>query len=105
MSGIGAVVRLMNVRHLLHRKLRTGLTVSGVAAGVALVFSIAIINATLLSSFRASLRALAGSAELEVAAADQAGIPEGWVDQVGGVTGVERAVPVMRTMTEAILAA
>ncbi|MDQ4065600.1 MAG: ABC transporter permease, partial [Actinomycetota bacterium] len=100
MSGIGAVVRLMNVRHLLHRKLRTGLTVSGVAAGVALVFSIAIINATLLSSFRASLRALAGSAELEVAAADQAGIPQAWVDKVRGVTGVERAVPVIRTMTE-----
>lgn len=103
MTGIATILRLMNVRHLLHRKLRTGLTVTGVAAGVALVFSIAIINATILSSFRASLRALAGSAELEVAAAaDQAGIPEAWIEDVAAVPGVERAVPIIRTTTELV---
>ena len=100
MIGIVAVARLMNARHLLRRKLRTGLTVTGVAAGVALVFSIAIINATILNSFRTSMRALAGSAELEVAAADQAGIPQAWVEEVAAVPGVERAVPIIRTRTE-----
>ena len=99
MAGLIAIVRLMNVRHFLRRRLRTGLTVTGVAAGVALVFSIAIINSTLLSSFRHSLRELAGRAEIEVASADQAGIPEEWAGDIAELDGVEHAVPVIRTTT------
>ena len=97
MAGLIAIVRLMNVRHFLGRRLRTGLTVTGVAAGVALVFSIAIINSTMLSSFRHSLRELAGRAEIEVASADQAGIPQEWVAGIADLEGVEHAVPVIRT--------
>ncbi|HEV3471909.1 MAG TPA: FtsX-like permease family protein [Actinomycetota bacterium] len=99
MSGLLAIVRMMNVRHFVRRRLRTGLTVTGVAAGVALVFSIAIINSTLLSSFRHSLRELAGNAEIEVASADQAGIPARWVAEIAQIDGVERAVPVVRATT------
>lgn len=91
--------QLMNLRHLRERKLRTLLTLGGVAAGVALVFSISVINATLLTSFRASVRDLAGSAEIEVAAADQTGLPVADVGAVEGVPGVERAVPAVRRIT------
>src|SRR5918999_1784134 len=74
--------RTMNARHLRERKLRTFLTLGGVAAGVALVFSISVINATLLSTFRSSIRDLAGAAEIEVAAPDQGGLPSATVDEV-----------------------
>ena len=84
----------------MRRKLRTSLTISGIAAGVALVFSISIINAILLSSFRASVRDLAGTAELEVAAPDQSGFREGTVEEVSSVAGVDAAVPVLRSITE-----
>ena len=99
MRGLVAILRRMNVRHFLGRKLRTGLTILGVAAGVALVFSISIINATLLSSFRESLRELAGRAEIEVASGDQAGLPVDFVETVATTPGVERAIPVIRATT------
>src|SRR5918999_3107701 len=91
--------RTMNARHLRERKLRTFLTLGGVAAGVALVFSISVINATLLSTFRSSIRDLAGAAEIEVAAPDQGGLPSATVDEVEAVGGVERAVPALRQTT------
>jgi putative ABC transport system permease protein len=89
----------INMRHLFGHKLRTFLTTVGIAAGVGLVFSIAVINATLLSSFRSSIRDLAGVAELEVASADQTGVPAGYVERLSKLDGVEKAVPVTRSVT------
>ena len=100
MSGLLTLLARINLRHLSRKKLRTLLTVAGIAAGVALMFSISVINATLLSSFRSSIRDLAGSAELEVAATDASGLPAGYVERVAAVPGVERTVPVIRTTTE-----
>ena len=100
MSGLLTLLRRINLRHLTRKKLRTLLTVAGIAAGVALMFSISVINATLLSSFRSSIRDLAGSAELEVAATDASGLPARYLELVGGVPGVDRTVPVIRTTTE-----
>ncbi|MDP9068766.1 MAG: ABC transporter permease [Actinomycetota bacterium] len=100
MTAVAVLLRRINLRHLSRKKLRTALTVAGIAAGVALMFSISVINATLLSSFRSSIRDLAGAAELEVAATDTAGLPETFVERVSGIPGVEGAVPVVRTTTE-----
>ncbi len=102
MTGFGTLARRMNLRHFARRRLRTILTVTGVAAGVALVFSISVINATLLSSFRSSVRDLAGRAELEVAAAGQVGLPEEAAARVGRLRGVEEAVPALRTTTRVV---
>jgi putative ABC transport system permease protein len=102
MTGLATLARRMNLRHFARRRLRTALTLTGVAAGVALVFSISVINATLLQSFRSSVRDLAGRAELEVAAAGQVGLPHGVVQRVERVRGVEQAVPVLRTTTRVV---
>ena len=99
MKALAVVVRTMNLRHLLRHRLRTLLTTIGIASGVALVFSISVINTTLLTSFRSSIQNLAGAAELEVAAADQVGIRESHVERIASVPGVERAVPVTRSNT------
>ena len=99
MTGVRSLATRINLRHLRAKKLRTALTVAGIAAGVALMFSISIINATLLSSFRSSIRDLAGAAELEVAAPDATGLPQGLVADIEAVDGVETAVPVLRTTT------
>ncbi|HWC13058.1 MAG TPA: FtsX-like permease family protein [Actinomycetota bacterium] len=99
MRTLAVIVRTTNLRHLLGHGLRTALTTVGIAAGVALVFSISVINTTLLTSFRSSIQNLAGAAELEVAAADQVGIRESHVEKIAAVPGVERAVPVTRSNT------
>ena len=99
MMTVAGLLRRINLRHLAGKKLRTALTIAGIASGVALMFSITVINATLLSSFRSSIRALAGAAELEVAATDASGLPQGFVRRVAAVEGVDAAVPVVRTTT------
>lgn len=99
MSGLRFLAIRINLRHLRAKKLRTALTVGGIAAGVALMFSISIINATLIGSFRSSIRDLAGGAELEVAAPDATGLHQDLLERVGNVPGVEAAVPVLRSTT------
>jgi putative ABC transport system permease protein len=93
------MLRRVNLRHVRERKLRTSLTVAGVAAGVALVFSVAIINATLSSSFETSLRTLAGIADVEVSSADTSGLSDASIAAIERVDGVERAVPALRVVT------
>ncbi|MCI0635797.1 MAG: ABC transporter permease, partial [Actinobacteria bacterium] len=100
MSGLRAILRRINLRHLLGRRLRTSLTLGGVAAGVALVFTVAIINATLSTSFRTTLRTLAGSADLEVSAADDGGLREQKSSTIAAVPGVARVVPAVRNVSQ-----
>lgn len=97
MKGLLAFVRRVNARHLLEKRLRTMLTIAGVAAGVALVTSITVINSTLLSSVRNGIRNLAGAAEIEVASADETGLSMDAIDRVEAIDGVDQAVPVSRT--------
>lgn len=97
MKGLLAFLRRVNARHLMEKRLRTALTIGGVAAGVALVTSITVINSTLLSSVRDGIRNLAGAAEIEVAAADETGLPLDAVPEIEAVDGVDAAVPVSRT--------
>jgi len=98
-SGWIAIAKRVNLRHARRHRLRTLLTIAGVASGVALTFSINVINSTLVDSFRSSVRELAGDAELEVAAADASGLPAAAIDEVTDAPGVERAVPVLRATT------
>ncbi len=100
MTGFRALFRRLNLRHFREKRLRTLLTISGVAAGVMLVFSIGVINATLLESVRSSVRALAGAAEIEVATADRNGIPSSTADVIARIDGVDKAVPVLRSTAE-----
>jgi putative ABC transport system permease protein len=99
-TGAVTVLRFLGLRHFRRRKLRTLLTAGGIAAGVALVFSISVINGTLLSSARESVRAQAGAAQIEVASADTTGLPSSAVGVVEKTPGVERAIPVMRVTTK-----
>ena len=94
-----AFFRRVNLRRLFERRLRSLLTISGVAAGVALIFSITVINSTLLSTVRASMRVVGGEAEIEVAATDLSGLPQDVVDRITALDGVERAVPVTRSVS------
>ncbi|MGI8406920.1 MAG: hypothetical protein ACR2L3_00185, partial [Actinomycetota bacterium] len=87
-GGTLSIFRRVNLRHLWGHKLRTLLTVLGIASGVALVFSIQVINATLLSSLRSSARDLGGAAEFELAASDTTGFDDAVIEEVEAIEGV-----------------
>ena len=97
MRGLIEFVRRVNGRHLIEKRLRTLLTIGGIAAGVALVTSITVINSTLLSSVREGIRNLAGAAELEISSADETGLPMAAAAEVERIDGVDVAVEVSRT--------
>ena len=99
MSAIWQVLRRSSIRHLRDRPGRTLLTVGGIAAGVCLVVTISVINATLRESIDATASGLAGDADLEVAPAGDRGLSDRVVSDVGDAGVVEAAVPYVRVIT------
>lgn len=93
------VVRLVNLRHLLGRPRRTLLTAAGIAASVALVVAITVVNGTLRSAIDGTTRGLAGNASFEVAPTSAHALPPGSIASLQRVPGVQTAVPVIREIT------
>jgi putative ABC transport system permease protein len=85
-----ALLRFVSLRHLLGAPLRTGLTVLGVAVGVATMVGVLSINGSVLAAFRSTVDAIAGKADLTVAGA-QVGFEEATLEQVRAVPGVTHA--------------
>ncbi len=61
------IVRALVLRPLVHEKLRTVLTVLGIAVGVAVVVAIQLANQSALRAFRESVDAVAGRANYQIA--------------------------------------
>ncbi|MGZ8867950.1 MAG: ABC transporter permease [Thermoanaerobaculia bacterium] len=60
------ILRALILRPLIHEKLRTALTVLGIAVGVAVVVAIQLANQSALRAFRESVDAVAGRANFQV---------------------------------------
>ena len=60
------IARALILRPLLHEKLRTGLTVLGIAVGVAVIVAIQLANQSALRAFRESVDAVAGRANFQI---------------------------------------
>ncbi len=72
---------------------RLVLTVSALAAGVALVCAIDLVNRSVMNAFEEIVDAMAGRAALQVSAGNGGLFPEEIADTVNAVVGVELAVP------------
>ncbi|TBO27962.1 ABC transporter permease [Aquabacterium lacunae] len=72
-----------------------------VLLGVALAFSVHLINASALSEFSAAVRSVNGQADLSLKAA-RGGLPEALYAQVAQAPGVQRASPVIDVRTQAL---
>jgi putative ABC transport system permease protein len=92
-----ALLRLVSLRHLLGSPLRTGLTVLGVAVGVATMVGVMSINGSVLEAFRSTVDAIAGKADLTVAGA-QTGFEESVLERVRAVPGVTHASGALTTI-------
>lgn len=74
----------------------TVMTVVGICLGVAAIVSIGIVNKSVIHSFEDSINRVTGRAALQITGA-AAGFPEGLLERVQSVPGVEYAVPVIDT--------
>jgi putative ABC transport system permease protein len=98
MSALFHLIRLVAWRTLTRDRLRSLVTILGVALGVAVVLAIRLANDGVLRSFRNSLDHVAGKSRLQVSAGD-AGVDETLFPAIAGTPGVTRAVPVVQAVT------
>lgn len=78
-------------------KLRTALTLLGIALGVAVYFAVRTANVTLLSSLTTTIEKLAGKATLQVVGGE-AGFPEAVWETVKDTPGVRVAQPIIEVI-------
>ncbi|MBI4469548.1 MAG: ABC transporter permease [Acidobacteria bacterium] len=78
-------------------RLRTGLTMLGIALGVSVIFAVRTANITLLGSLRQTIEKLAGTATLQVIGGES-GFPEEVLDLVRSTIGVQIAEPVIEVV-------
>src|ERR1044071_2609819 len=86
------LLRLISARHLARHRLRTFLTVLGIAFGVAVIIAIAVVNRALVTSFQSTIDQIAGKAVLQVSNAES-GIPESILAIVRNAGGVKDIAP------------
>jgi putative ABC transport system permease protein len=91
---LSTLVRLVSARRLVGAPLRTLITISGIALGVASVVAMTLVNDGVLASLRRGVEAIAGRADLEVSAGS-VGLAEDTVERVAAVAGVAHAAPLL----------
>jgi putative ABC transport system permease protein len=92
------LIRLVAWRESSRDRLRSLVTILGVALGVAVVLAIRLANEGVLESFRSSLDHVAGKSRLQVSAGEL-GFDETLFPAIAGTPGVLRAVPVVQAVT------
>src|SRR5262245_7530420 len=80
----------ISLRHVMRHRLRTALTIFGIALGVAVIVSIAIVNRSLTTSFQSTIDQIAGKAVLQVANGES-GIAEALFPTIRDTEGVRDA--------------
>ncbi len=92
------LLRRVNLPYLRMNRLRTSLTVVGIALGVAMLVSVDLVNRSLAASFRSSIDDLAGKAVYQVTAKGDGQLEEGLGQTLEGVSGVAGVTPVVQGM-------
>ncbi len=98
MRPLFCLIRLVAWRAASRDRLRSVLTVFGVALGVAVVLAIRLANDGVLESFRNSLEHVAGKSRLQVTAGEL-GFDERLLPAIAATPGVASAVPVVQAVT------
>ena len=96
-----SLFRWFIIRHLRHERLRTIVTVSGVAIGIAVVLAMRLSNASSVRGFKAALESISGQVSLEVISPGT-GVPEDrlsdlqWLSDFGAVSPIVDADVMVR---------
>ncbi|HEX2676929.1 MAG TPA: ABC transporter permease, partial [Polyangiales bacterium] len=92
---MGRLLRTVSIPRLTEHKLRTTLTVLGIALGVAVLIAVVIVNRSILESVTATVDDIAGKADLQVSAGSS-GFEEAVFDTVHATPGVFKATPILQ---------
>lgn len=95
MHGLGALAW----RSIAARKLRSALTVAGIALGVGVLFAALATNAGIDSSITRTVSDLVGRADLRIAGFRESGLSPASVDAIRGTPGVAVAAPAIERRT------
>jgi putative ABC transport system permease protein len=93
--------RFIGLRHLTEKRLRSALTVLGVALGISLYLAIRLINQATIGALEQNVRALTGLAALTVTAGET-GFDEAWLETIRTTPGVKAAVPLVQARASVI---
>jgi putative ABC transport system permease protein len=88
-------------RHLRVQPLRELMAIAGVAAGVALLFSVQVAHRSIVGSFEEVAHGVAGHATLELAARSPEGFPESIATEIQQMPGVAAAAPLLTVQVRA----
>jgi putative ABC transport system permease protein len=88
------LLRPVTLRRIGEHRLRSAMTVIGIALGVAVLVAVVTVNQAIVGSFGATLERISGKVHLEVKGGDT-GLDEALQDKVRAVAGVRFATPVV----------
>ena len=91
------LVRLLSLPYFAKHRLRSLLTLAGIALGVAVLVAMYEANQSVLAGLRQTIAQIAGASELQISAGDT-GIPEELLDRVRAVAEVGSASPVVEAV-------
>ncbi len=90
----------VTLRHMRREKLKTLLTVLGIAVGVSVFTSIRISNHTAVASFQAAIDAVSGRAQLQIVTRDGVPFDETLFSRVAHLPGLSAATPVVESIAK-----
>jgi putative ABC transport system permease protein len=92
---LGRLLHAVSVPRMRDHRLRTTLTVFGIALGVAMLVAVVIVNDSVVRGVSATVDDLAGKTDLQISAGTS-GFNEELLERVRANSGVRKAVPVMQ---------
>ncbi|HEX4355456.1 MAG TPA: ABC transporter permease, partial [Polyangiales bacterium] len=92
---LGRLLRTVSVPRLRDHKLRTTLTVFGIALGVAVLIAVVIVNDSVVRGVAATVDDIAGKTDLQIGAGTS-GFDEDLLEKVRATDGVFKAAPVLQ---------
>lgn len=94
-TRIGRLVYAVSLPRLREHRLRTTLTVLGIALGVAMLVAVLIVNESVVRGVSSTVEDLAGDTDLQISAG-ASGFAEALVETIRDVPGVSRVVPILQ---------
>ncbi|HEY2735853.1 MAG TPA: ABC transporter permease, partial [Polyangiales bacterium] len=92
---LGRLLKAVSVPRLRDHRLRTSLTVFGIALGVAVLIAVVIVNNSVVRGVAATVDDIAGKTDLQISAGTS-GFSEDLIETVRATKGVFRAAPVLQ---------
>lgn len=97
------LLKLLSLPYILKHKLRTTLTVAGIALGVVIFVGMRTANDSVVYGFQQTVDRIAGKAQLQISAGE-AGFPEEVLEKVQAIREVDVAVPAIEASVKTGLA-